>query len=98
VRTGRQRPGTGASGRPGTRRPASSCQAAGYSDGGVARLEPRFVGRADELGELVAAMAGARAATPGLLLVGGEAGVGKSRLVAELTTHAVAQWRAAATG
>ena len=43
---------------------------------------PVFVGRADELGELVAAMAGARAGTPGLVLVGGEAGVGKSRLVA----------------
>ena len=51
---------------------------------------PVFVGRADELGELVAAMAGARAGTPGLVLVGGEAGVGKSRLVAELTAYASA--------
>ena len=51
---------------------------------------PVFVGRADELGELVAAMAGARAGTPGFVLVGGEAGVGKSRLVAELITHATA--------
>jgi DNA-binding CsgD family transcriptional regulator/tetratricopeptide (TPR) repeat protein len=49
---------------------------------------PVFVGRADELGELVDAMAGARAGTPGLVLVGGEAGVGKSRLVAELTAYA----------
>jgi DNA-binding CsgD family transcriptional regulator len=51
---------------------------------------PVFVGRADELRELVAAMAGARAGTPGLVLVGGEAGVGKSRLVAELTAYASA--------
>ncbi len=51
---------------------------------------PVFVGRADELGELVAAMAGARAGTPGLVLVGGEAGVGKSRLVAELSAYASA--------
>ena len=35
-------------------------------------------------------MAGARAGTPGLVLVGGEAGVGKSRLVAELTAYASA--------
>jgi DNA-binding CsgD family transcriptional regulator len=49
---------------------------------------PVFVGRADELGDLVAAMAGARAGTPGLVLVGGEAGVGKSRLVAELSACA----------
>ena len=35
-------------------------------------------------------MAGARAGTPGFVLVGGEAGVGKSRLVAELITHATA--------
>jgi DNA-binding CsgD family transcriptional regulator/tetratricopeptide (TPR) repeat protein len=52
---------------------------------------PVFVGRADELGELVAAMAGASAGTPGLVLVGGEAGVGKSRLVAELIAYASAQ-------
>jgi DNA-binding CsgD family transcriptional regulator/tetratricopeptide (TPR) repeat protein len=52
---------------------------------------PVFVGRAEELGALVAAMGQARAGTPGLLLVGGEAGVGKSRLVAELTADAAAQ-------
>jgi DNA-binding CsgD family transcriptional regulator/tetratricopeptide (TPR) repeat protein len=51
---------------------------------------PVFVGRADELGELVAGMAAARAGTPGLVLVGGEAGVGKTRLVGELTAYASA--------
>ncbi len=51
---------------------------------------PVFVGRAAELGELVAAMALAREGTARLVLVGGEAGVGKSRLVAELTARASA--------
>jgi DNA-binding CsgD family transcriptional regulator/tetratricopeptide (TPR) repeat protein len=50
-----------------------------------------FVGRAEELDALVVAMTQARGGTPGLVLVGGEAGVGKSRLVAELTACAVAQ-------
>jgi DNA-binding CsgD family transcriptional regulator len=52
---------------------------------------PVFVGRADELGELVGAMARASAGAPGLVLVGGEAGVGKSRLVAELIAYASAE-------
>jgi DNA-binding CsgD family transcriptional regulator/tetratricopeptide (TPR) repeat protein len=51
---------------------------------------PVFVGRGDELGELVSAMSLAREGTPGLVLVGGEAGVGKSRLVGELTARAAA--------
>jgi DNA-binding CsgD family transcriptional regulator len=49
---------------------------------------PVLVGRADELAELVAAMAQARESVPRLVLVGGEAGVGKSRLVAELIARA----------
>jgi DNA-binding CsgD family transcriptional regulator/tetratricopeptide (TPR) repeat protein len=52
---------------------------------------PVFVGRAAELGELAAAMAQARAGAPSLVLVGGEAGVGKSRLAAELTARAAAE-------
>jgi predicted ATPase len=51
---------------------------------------PVFVGRADELGELVAAMAGARAGTPGLVLVGGEAGVGKATLADEFCRRVAA--------
>jgi DNA-binding CsgD family transcriptional regulator len=49
---------------------------------------PVFVGRAAELGELVAAMARAREGAPSVVLVGGEAGVGKSRLAGELTAGA----------
>lgn len=44
-------------------------------------LSPVMVGRADELDRLVAAL---RQPEPGVVLVGGEAGIGKSRLVAEL--------------
>ena len=51
---------------------------------------PVLVGRADELAELVVAMTQARGGAPGLVLVGGEAGVGKSRLVAELSAYASA--------
>jgi DNA-binding CsgD family transcriptional regulator/tetratricopeptide (TPR) repeat protein len=51
---------------------------------------PVFVGRGDELGELVSAMTLAREGTPQLVLVGGEAGVGKTRLVGEATARAVA--------
>jgi DNA-binding CsgD family transcriptional regulator len=52
---------------------------------------PVFVGRAAELDELVAAMAQAREGAPSLVLVGGEAGVGKSRLASELTARAGAE-------
>src|SRR3954452_8083729 len=62
-------------------------------------LESRsFVGRAAELAvleEVLAAAAGGRAA---VLLIGGEDGVGKTRLVAELAARARAQGAAVATG
>jgi DNA-binding CsgD family transcriptional regulator/tetratricopeptide (TPR) repeat protein len=48
---------------------------------------PVFVGRAAELDELAAAMAQAREGAPSLQLVGGEPGVGKSRLAAELSAR-----------
>jgi DNA-binding CsgD family transcriptional regulator len=51
---------------------------------------PVFVGRGDELSQLISAMTLARENTPSLVLVGGEAGVGKSRLIGELTAHAAA--------
>jgi predicted ATPase len=50
---------------------------------------PVFAGRADELAELVAAMTRAAEGTPGVVLVGGEAGVGKSRLLSELAALGV---------
>src|SRR5215208_729330 len=48
----------------------------------------RFVGRSAQLAELEAALREAAEARPSLALVGGESGVGKSRLVDELIRHA----------
>ncbi|MBI2762677.1 MAG: AAA family ATPase [Chloroflexi bacterium] len=45
---------------------------------------PVFVGRGDELQRLRAALEGARSGAVGTVIVGGEAGVGKTRLLAEL--------------
>ena len=46
---------------------------------------PRFVGRVAELARLAAALSDA---APRVLLLGGEAGVGKTRLLAEFTARA----------
>ncbi|WP_157245755.1 helix-turn-helix transcriptional regulator [Nonomuraea typhae] len=46
-------------------------------------VSPRFVGRATELGALGRALARARAGSASTVLVGGEAGVGKTRLIKE---------------
>src|SRR5215210_2064522 len=48
----------------------------------------RFVGRSGELAELEAALRDAAEGRPSLALVGGESGVGKSRLADELKRHA----------
>ena len=48
----------------------------------------RFVGRSAELAELRAALEEAIGSRPSLALVGGESGVGKSRLADELARHA----------
>jgi DNA-binding CsgD family transcriptional regulator len=51
----------------------------------AARVTSRvFVGRTDELAELVTALRRAAERAPGVVLVGGEAGMGKTRLLAEL--------------
>lgn len=47
-----------------------------------------FVGRVVERARLEAALEAARQGEPGLVLIGGEAGIGKSRLAAELATMA----------
>ena len=52
---------------------------------------PRFVGRVDELALLRAELAVAAAGEPRAVVVGGEAGVGKSRLVAEVAADARGQ-------
>jgi predicted ATPase len=48
----------------------------------------QFVGRAGELGVLDAALARAAAGVSGAVLLGGEAGIGKSRLIAEFERRA----------
>jgi hypothetical protein len=53
--------------------------------GGVASA--RFVGRSVELGRLEAAFAQARSGAPVTVCVGGEAGVGKTRLVSEFAAR-----------
>jgi len=49
---------------------------------------PTFVGRTEELARLAAAADRAAAGTPTAVLIGGEAGVGKTRLVGELVASA----------
>jgi DNA-binding NarL/FixJ family response regulator len=51
------------------------------------RTSPRLVGRHGELADLAEVLARARASGPAVVLVGGEAGVGKSRLTAEFLTR-----------
>ena len=51
---------------------------------------PVFIGRGEELLRLQAALDGAMAGTVGATLIGGEAGVGKSRLLAEFRAGAAA--------
>jgi DNA-binding CsgD family transcriptional regulator/tetratricopeptide (TPR) repeat protein len=59
---------------------------------------PTFVGRVEELGVLEAARVRAANAEPGIVLVGGEAGVGKTRLVAELSGRCLADGSRVLTG
>ncbi len=49
----------------------------------------RFIGRSNELAQLKHALQAARAGQGGLWLIGGESGVGKSRLIEELRTQAL---------
>lgn len=53
-------------------------------------VSDRFVGRRPELDRLTAALERARGGTSAAVLVAGEAGVGKSRLLREFTDHAAA--------
>jgi DNA-binding CsgD family transcriptional regulator len=58
-------------------------------NGGVRRVSsPTFVGRAEELSAFDSALARAEQADPVVLLVAGESGVGKSRLVGEFAERA----------
>ncbi|MCX2181694.1 AAA family ATPase [Streptomyces sp. SKN60] len=61
-------------------------------------VSPVFVGRAGELTALTEALSRAAAGEPQALLLGGEAGVGKTRLVEELTARARAAGTVVALG
>jgi len=61
-------------------------------------VSPVFVGRADELDTLNDALARAAAGEPQALLLGGEAGVGKTRLVEEFATNACRRGAVVALG
>src|SRR5918995_771755 len=50
-------------------------------------VSPAFIGRVEELDVLEAALGRATNSEPAVVLVGGEAGVGKTRLLAELTSR-----------
>ena len=57
------------------------------ADVAVRASSPVLVGRSGQLAALDAALAAARDGNPSAVLVGGEAGVGKSRLVTEFAEH-----------
>ena len=61
-------------------------------------VSPVFVGRSGELTALTEALAGAAAGEPQALLVGGEAGVGKTRLIEEFVQSARAADAVVAVG
>ena len=59
---------------------------------------PLFVGRRDELAALEAALARSREGVGSVVLVAGEAGMGKSRLISEVAVHADRHGMAVAMG
>ncbi|MBV9855984.1 MAG: AAA family ATPase [Streptosporangiaceae bacterium] len=61
-------------------------------------VSPVLVGRAEEMAALADAFATVRQGSPSTVLIGGEAGVGKSRLVAEFTASARADGARVLTG
>jgi DNA-binding CsgD family transcriptional regulator len=61
-------------------------------------VSPAFVGRIEELDVLEAALGRATNSEPAVVLVGGEAGVGKTRLVAELTARCATDGTRVLTG
>src|SRR5438270_12121151 len=65
--------------------PMAGWARSGDTSGMRARLtSSRFVGRVGELAELELALREATAGTPAVVLLGGESGVGKTRLISEL--------------
>jgi predicted ATPase len=64
----------------------------------ITRSSPTFVGRIEELELLEAARGRAADGDPAVVLVGGEAGVGKTRLIAELTARCATDGTRVLTG
>src|SRR5260221_5964644 len=79
------------------RSPAASAAGAWHSED-MRSVSPVLVGRAKQLAVLDAALAPARREGPSVVLIGGEAGVGKSRLVSEFTARARANGARVLTG
>jgi DNA-binding NarL/FixJ family response regulator len=67
-------------------------------EGHVAVLTEQLVGRADELGEIDRALAGLESGRGAALVLVGEPGIGKSRLIAELVARAEARGQLALMG
>jgi DNA-binding NarL/FixJ family response regulator len=79
--------------------PTPELAARAVDNGRVRRVSsPTFVGRAEQLAAFDHALARAAAEEPGALLVAGESGVGKSRLVAEFAERARAAGARVLTG
>jgi DNA-binding CsgD family transcriptional regulator len=70
-------------GRARSNRTAAPDAAAGPGGARSCEVSPAFIGRARELGRLEHGLASARDGEPAAILIGGEAGVGKSRLLSE---------------
>jgi DNA-binding SARP family transcriptional activator len=72
------------------------------NDGAAHAVQPRgvgvFVGRERELDELMASLEDTFAGRGRLILIGGEPGIGKSRLAAELASHAAGRGARVLTG
>src|SRR5258708_4032534 len=73
---------------PGGLRPLVRDSAGTWDSFDMRTASPVLVGRAEQLAVLDAALAPARREGPSVVLIGGEAGVGKSRLVSEFTARA----------
>jgi DNA-binding CsgD family transcriptional regulator/tetratricopeptide (TPR) repeat protein len=85
---------------PGGGSPSSRGNGVSWHPGDVAprATSPVLVGRADQLAVLEAALGPSRRGGPSVVLVGGEAGVGKSRLMSEFTARASAAGARVLTG
>ncbi|MEV6326788.1 AAA family ATPase [Streptomyces sp. NPDC051909] len=81
---------------PRTSAPADACAMLGAVE--TRSVSPVFVGRAGELTALTEALSRGGAGEPQALLLGGEAGVGKTRLVEEFTARARAAGAVVALG